>query len=73
MIINLSKMEWRLSFKMPIPKPKKYERKKSYLPRCIDNLAKQDPNRKNKQRVAICYSTWTKAKKERQSKCKKRI
>ncbi len=47
---------------MPITKPKKNEKKNTYISRCIRSLAKTDPKMPSKQRVAICHSTWRKSK-----------
>ncbi len=47
---------------MPIVKPKKGEKQNIYISRCIRALAKADPKMPNKQRTAICYSTWRKSK-----------
>ncbi len=49
---------------MPIVKPKKNEPQATYISRCIKSLAKTDPKMPNKQRVAICYSTWRESKKK---------
>lgn len=43
---------------MPIPKPKKDESKDKFISRCAKQLAKVDPNRPKKQRLAICFSEW---------------
>lgn len=47
---------------MPIVKPRKNEKKNTYISRCIRSLAKTDPKMPNKQRVAICHSTWRESK-----------
>ena len=41
---------------MPIPKPKRYERKNKFITRCAftGNMIKEFPN--IKQRFAICYN-----------------
>jgi len=49
---------------MPIVKPKKGEDQNTYISRCIRALAKTDPKMPNKQRVAICHSTWRASKKK---------
>jgi len=41
---------------MPVPKPKKYERKKKFIPRCVsDNIMKKE-FKDIKQRLAVCYT-----------------
>jgi hypothetical protein len=49
---------------MPLPKPKNKEKKTEFVSRCIgDNQTGKDfPDQK--QRIAVCYSLWDKAKKE---------
>ena len=49
---------------MPLPKPKNKEKKSEFVSRCIgDNQTGKDfPDQK--QRIAVCYSQWDKAKKE---------
>jgi len=48
---------------MPLVKPKKYERKKKFISRCIsdENVKKEFP--RLKQRVAVCYGIWREDKK----------
>lgn len=41
---------------MPIPKPNKGETQKEFIPRCMAILNEEFPD--NKQRSAVCYSTW---------------
>lgn len=45
---------------MPIPKPKKGERQKDYISRCIKfQYDEKDNGKKDKKQIAaICYSTW---------------
>jgi len=47
---------------MPIPKPKKGEKEKDYIDRCMSALKDSEPNKPQKQRLAMCYRTWRKAK-----------
>jgi len=49
--------------KMPIPKPKPDEAEKYFISRCMDNpiMKKEFPD--NKQRIAVCYSSWRGEKK----------
>ena len=51
---------------MPLPTPKNKEKKSEYISRCIgDKQATKDfPDQK--QRIAVCYSSWDKAKKDAQ-------
>lgn len=49
---------------MPIPPPKKGETKEDYIPRCASIMADRDPDKPNKQRIAMCYSKWEQTKKE---------
>ena len=54
---------------MPMPKPKKSEKKQEFVSRCIGELTGKEKDRfpKASQRAAICYSQWgeTPAEKER--------
>lgn len=43
---------------MPIPKPRKGEKKQKFISRCIRFLVKE--GRSQKQASAICYTTWRK-------------
>jgi len=47
---------------MPIPKPRDKETEREFITRCVSQLAKEDPDNSNKQRVAICFETWRKSK-----------
>ena len=47
---------------MPIPKPRKNESRQKFISRCVSSLHDTDPNRPNKQLVAICFTTWRKSK-----------
>ena len=49
---------------MPIPKPKTGEKEEEFVARCISQLADEDPNTPNAQRVAICFSTYKQAQQE---------
>lgn len=48
---------------MPLPKPKKNEKQNDFISRCMSNdvMKKEFPN--NKQRVAVCYSNFSRTKK----------
>jgi len=48
---------------MPLPKPKKYERKKRFISRCMKSKVMKKDYPKVKQRVAVCYSQWRESKK----------
>jgi len=43
---------------MPIPSPRSGEPQKTFISRCISTVSKLDPNRPQKQVVAMCYSRW---------------
>ena len=44
---------------MPIPTPKKDEKKNDFISRCIKTLADNEPDRfTSDQRKAICYKQW---------------
>jgi len=45
---------------MPIPTPNPKESKSNFISRCVSTLKKIDPNREDKQIVAICYDSWRK-------------
>lgn len=47
---------------MPIPKPRAGENRGAFVSRCISQLADEDPQTPNEQRVAICFSAWRRAK-----------
>jgi len=47
---------------MPIPKPKRSEKEKVFMSRCMSFLAAEDSALKNDARIAACYSTWRSAK-----------
>lgn len=43
---------------MPVPKPSSGEDQKTFISRCVSQLSREDPNRDQKQVLAICYSQW---------------
>lgn len=47
---------------MPIPKPRAGEQQDKFISRCIKQLKKIDPNRPQKQIIAICYDSWKRKK-----------
>ena len=49
---------------MPIPKPRKNESKDDFISRCISFLHREDPDRPNKQNIAIAYDAWRKSRKK---------
>jgi hypothetical protein len=49
---------------MPIPKPRKGEEKQDFISRCMGNETMLDDYPDNKQRAAVCYASWRKAKGE---------
>lgn len=50
---------------MPIPKPRPKEDQQTFVSRCISELHKIDPNRPQKQIIAICYDTFRRSKRKR--------
>lgn len=49
---------------MPLPKPKNKEKKSDFVSRCIGDTQTNKDFPEQKQRIAVCYSQWEKAKKE---------
>lgn len=47
---------------MPVPKPNAGESQKDFISRCASALADTDPERPNEQRIAMCYSSYRRAK-----------
>jgi hypothetical protein len=47
---------------MPLPTPKKKEKKKDFVGRCISEVAKDPKFKDNQQRIAICYTQYDTAK-----------
>lgn len=47
---------------MPVPKPRKGEGSQEFISRCVRHLAKVDPDRTQKQRLAMCYSSLRKVR-----------
>ena len=47
---------------MPLPKPRKKEKKKDFVGRCISEVAKDPKFKDNQQRIAICYTQYDEAK-----------
>lgn len=47
---------------MPIPKPIKNESQSKFISRCMSNSIMKEYEQK--QRLAICYSTWRKSKRK---------
>ena len=45
---------------MPIPSPKGKEAQDKFVARCMESL--KDEKKDQKQKLAICYSTWKRAK-----------
>jgi hypothetical protein len=43
---------------MPIPKPRKGQKQADFISDCIKRLSKIDPERPQKQIIAMCYSQW---------------
>jgi len=47
---------------MPVPKPRKGEKKAAFISRCVRTMARRDPKRPRKQRIAMCFSSWRRKK-----------
>lgn len=47
---------------MPLPSPRKKEKKKDFVSRCISEVAKDPKFKDNQQRIAICYTQYDTAK-----------
>jgi hypothetical protein len=47
---------------MPLPTPRKKEKKKDFVGRCISEVAKDPKFKDNQQRIAICYTQYDTAK-----------
>lgn len=43
---------------MPLPKPRKKEKRKDFLKRCMSSKTMKREFKKNEQRVAVCYKQW---------------
>lgn len=58
---------------MPLPKPKKDEKKDEFISRCIETLTKHEASRfpTREQRAAICYSLWGETPEEKKAAEKK--
>jgi len=50
---------------MPLPTPKQNEEKKKFIARCSGSKVMNSEYPDTKQRVAVCYSQWRKAKKSK--------
>ena len=46
----------------PVPSPRSGEPQKVFISRCISTLSKLDPNKPQKQVIAICHSEWKRKK-----------
>lgn len=46
---------------MPLPNPKKNEKKSEFVSRCVSDLSDKKEFQDQKERVAVCYSQWEKA------------
>lgn len=47
---------------MPVPTPRGGESQDKFISRCMSSLADTDPDRPQKQRIAMCFSSWRKAR-----------
>jgi len=43
---------------MPLPKPKKGEKRKDFISRCMSSAVMKKEYPKTDQRAAVCYSQW---------------
>lgn len=43
---------------MPIPKPKKDEKESEFISRCMGDKVMNEDYKDQKQRAAICYTSW---------------
>lgn len=43
---------------MPLPKPRKNEKRKKFISRCMGSKAMNKEYSKQDQRAAVCYSQW---------------
>lgn len=48
---------------MPIPRPRKKEKQKDFISRCMDNEVMKTDYPKQKQRAGVCYTSWKTSKK----------
>lgn len=47
---------------MPVPNPRTGEKESDYLSRCMSWAAKEHPEMESDQRMAMCGSTWRRAR-----------
>lgn len=50
---------------MPLPNPKEVEKRKDFISRCMGNKTMNSEYPTSKQRAAVCFSQWRKAKKSK--------
>ncbi len=50
---------------MPLPNPKEAEKRKDFISRCMENKTMNSEYSDSKQRAAVCFSQWRKAKKSK--------
>jgi len=48
---------------MPLPKPKKNEKRKDFINRCVNDINIKNEFKNINQRIAVCNSQWRKNKK----------
>lgn len=53
---------------MPIPSPKGKEKQDDFVSRCMGDKVMNSDYKDQKQRAAVCYSQWRKAKKKKKAK-----
>ncbi len=52
---------------MPLPTPNKNEKRNDFIARCVSSPIMQSEYKDNHQRLAICYTQWTRSKKKKVS------
>ena len=52
---------------MPLPTPKENETKSEFVSRCISELTHANEFKSKTQRIAVCYSQWSKSDKEKEN------
>jgi len=50
---------------MPIPSPKKSEKKSDFISRCMRDSTMKKEHKEQDQRSAVCYNKWDNSKKKK--------
>ena len=53
---------------MPLPSPRKNQKQQDFISSCMGNETMNKDYPDQKQRAAVCYSQWKRAKKKKQAK-----